>query len=277
MVMVERQMEGGVEGVVPAGTTGEASTLEVTEQIEVIRTSVKAANGRIRVMAGVGSNCTKDAILLSKGAEEVGADSLLHVAPYYVGCGENGLLAHFGAIAESTKLPIVLYNIPGRCGKRSDITPAVVARLRADYENIVGIKEAGGDPRRVSLLRDALEGCPPFAIFCGDDSLVIDFESAGAVGLISVLSNWAPRHVRCAIWRNIGSNPIKARQALRLVSPMIELLFKEGNPVGIKTLMDLEGLHNPSVRLPLVQGSVSLREEMEEVLQTLYKAEILLT
>src|SRR5882724_11838696 len=189
--LIKSQIKGGVDGIVPVGTTGESPTLDYEEHIEVISLSVEFAAGKIKVLAGTGGNSTSEAIYLTKAAEEAGADGSLQVAPYYNKPTQEGLFQHFHAIAPATKLPIVLYSIPGRCGV--EIGVETVNRLAHDSVNIVGIKEAGGNPERVSQLRAALG--PNFTILSGDDALTLPFMAVGAQGVISVASNVIPREV----------------------------------------------------------------------------------
>src|SRR5687767_6258404 len=189
--LIKSQIKGGVDGIVPVGTTGESPTLSFEEHIHVIARSVEMANGRIKVMAGTGGNSTNEAVFLTKAAEEAGADGSLQVAPYYNKPSQEGLFQHFRAIAKTTKLPIVLYSIPGRCG--IEIGIETTQRLARECKNIIGIKEAGGNSDRVSQLRAALG--EKFIILCGDDSLTLPFMSVGAQGVISVASNVIPREV----------------------------------------------------------------------------------
>src|SRR5579871_2222535 len=189
--LIKFQIKGGVDGIVPVGTTGESPTLDYDEHVQVIAMSVKIAAGRIKVIAGAGANSTKEAIYLTQHAEKCGADGTLQVAPYYNKPTQEGLFQHFHAIARATKLPIMLYSIPGRCGV--EIAVDTVDRLAHDSVNIVGIKEAGGNADRVSQLRAALGA--HFIILSGDDSLTLPFMAVGAQGVISVASNVIPKEV----------------------------------------------------------------------------------
>src|SRR3984957_4024361 len=189
--LIKFQIKGGVDGIVPVGTTGESPTVNSEEHIKVVALSVKFAAGKIKVLAGTGSNATTEAIHLTQEAEKAGADGSLQVAPYYNKPTQEGLYQHFKAIAKATKLPIVLYSIPGRCG--IEIAVETVKRLAADCKNIIGIKEAGGSCDRVSQLRAVLGS--KFIILSGDDSLTLPFMSVGANGVISVASNVIPKEV----------------------------------------------------------------------------------
>ena len=189
--LIKGQIKGGVDGVVPVGTTGESPTLSYEEHKAVVEFTVRAAAKKVKVLAGTGANSTEEAIYLTRAAEQAGADGSLQVAPYYNKPTQEGLYQHFRAIAESTKLPLVLYSIPGRCG--IEIGLETVKRLAKDCPNIVGIKEAGGVPDRVSAIRAAVG--PKFTILSGDDSLTLPFMAVGADGVVSVASNVIPREI----------------------------------------------------------------------------------
>src|SRR5580765_7431341 len=207
--LIKAQLKGGVDGIVPVGTTGESPTLSFEEHMYVVELSVKFAAGKFKVLAGTGGNSTDEAIYLTIAAEKSGADGSLQVAPYYNRPTQEGLFQHFKAIAQNTKLPIVLYSIPGRCGV--EIAVETVERLARECSNIVGIKEAGGAPDRVSQLRMALG--PKFSILSGDDSLTLPFMSVGADGVISVASNIVPKEVSQMVRAFAAGN---ARAALKI-------------------------------------------------------------
>src|SRR5215468_5034042 len=189
--LIKNQIKAGVDGIVPVGTTGESPTVNYEEHIKIIELSVKFAAGKIKVLAGTGGNSTTEAVYLTEHAEKVGADGSLQVAPYYNKPTQEGLFQHFREVARCTRMPIVLYSIPGRCG--IEIAVETVKRLAKDCKNVVGIKEAGGNPDRVSQLRGALG--PRFEILSGDDALTLPFMSLGAQGIISVASNVIPRQI----------------------------------------------------------------------------------
>ncbi|MCX6928803.1 MAG: 4-hydroxy-tetrahydrodipicolinate synthase, partial [Verrucomicrobia bacterium] len=189
--VIDLQIRAGVDGIVPVGTTGESPTVDYEEHIQIIALSVKRARGRVKVLAGTGGNSTSEAICLTQRAEKAGADGSLQVAPYYNKPSQEGLFQHFREIARATRLPMVLYSIPGRCG--IEIGVDTVKRLAKECKNIIGIKEAGGSADRVSQLRAALG--PRFEIMSGDDSLTVPFMAVGAQGVISVASNAIPRYV----------------------------------------------------------------------------------
>ena len=186
--LIERQIAGGVDGIVPCGTTGESPTLDADEHIEVIRLAVEFAAGRCQVVAGTGSNSTSEAVELTKVAEDLGATGSLLVCPYYNNPSQQGLYLHFKAVAQATQLPLMLYSVPGR--SVIEIAPDTVARLAADFPNICAIKEAGGSVDRVNQLLQVLPD--DFAILCGDDPLTLPFIACGASGLVSVASNLIP-------------------------------------------------------------------------------------
>jgi 4-hydroxy-tetrahydrodipicolinate synthase len=256
--LVASQIKGGVDGIVPVGTTGESPTLDYDEHIRVVELAVNFAKGRVPVIAGTGANSTKEAILLTERAEAVGADASLQVAPYYNKPSQEGLYRHFAEIARHTKLKILLYSIPGRCGIEIGVDTA--KRLAADFPNIVGIKEAGGSCDRVSQLRAACG--PRFVILSGDDSLTLPFMSVGAVGVVSVASNVAPKQVSRMVNAFLAGDPKTALKMHAKLYPLFRNLFVETNPVPCKAALALEGMMTDEVRLPLVSASQATRELM---------------
>ncbi len=256
--LVASQLKGGVDGIVPVGTTGESPTLDYDEHIRVVELAVNFAKGRVPVIAGTGANSTKEAILLTERAEAVGADASLQVAPYYNKPSQEGLYRHFAEIARHTKLKILLYSIPGRCGIEIGVDTA--KRLAADFPNIVGIKEAGGSCDRVSQLRAACG--PRFVILSGDDSLTLPFMSVGAVGVVSVASNVAPKQVSRMVNAFLAGDPKTALKMHAKLYPLFRNLFVETNPVPCKAALALEGMMTDEVRLPLVSASQATRELM---------------
>ena len=261
--LVKLQIKGGVDGIVPVGTTGESPTVDYDEHIRLVELSVKFAAGRIKVLAGTGANSTSEAIFLTQAAERAGADGSLQVAPYYNKPTQEGLYQHFKAIARETKLPIVLYSIPGRCG--IEIAVDTVKRLAADCKNIVGIKEAGGSCDRVSQLRAALG--PKFEILSGDDSLTLSFMAVGAQGVISVASNVIPREV-AAMVRAFAAGDVKKAMALHAkFYPVFKDLFIETNPVPVKAALAMLGVVGEEYRLPLVAMSAANRAKLQATLK----------
>ena len=246
--LIKFQIKGGVDGIVPVGTTGESPTLDCTEHIRVIELAVKFSAGKIKVLAGTGANATREAIELTQAAEKAGADGSLQVAPYYNKPTQEGLYQHFKAITRATKLPVVLYSIPGRCG--IEIGIEIVKRLTTDCKNIVGIKESGGSCDRVSQLRAALP--PKFEIICGDDSLTLPFMAVGAQGVISVASNVIPKEVSQMV-KLFSAGKISA--AMRLHEkfyPLFKDLFIETNPTPVKAALAMMKIIEEEYRLPLV-------------------------
>jgi 4-hydroxy-tetrahydrodipicolinate synthase len=261
--LIQLQIRGGVDGIVPVGTTGESPTVSFEEHTRIIELSVKFAARKIKVLAGTGANSTSEAIYLTQAAETAGANGSLQVAPYYNKPTQEGLYQHFRAIANSTKLPIVLYSIPGRCG--IEIAVDTVVRLARDCKNIVGIKEAGGSPDRVSQLRITLG--PKFTILSGDDSLTLPFMAVGADGVISVASNVIPKQVAEMV--NAFAKG-EARKALKLhlkYYPLFKDLFIETNPVPVKAALAMLGSVAEEYRLPLVAMGAKNREALEKTLR----------
>jgi 4-hydroxy-tetrahydrodipicolinate synthase len=261
--LVKAQIKGGVDGIVPVGTTGESPTLSFEEHIEVIRLSVKFAQRKIKVIAGTGGNSTSEAIFLTKAAEEAGADASLQVAPYYNRPTQEGLFQHFHAVARATRLPIILYNIPGRCGV--EIALDTVNRLAHDSVNIVGIKEAGGNPDRASQLRAALGA--GFTILSGDDALTLAFMAVGAHGVVSVASNVAPRAVAHMVEAFRRGKPELALKLHAKFYPLFKDLFIETNPAPVKAALAMMGSIKEEIRLPLVPISAANKEKLRATLK----------
>jgi 4-hydroxy-tetrahydrodipicolinate synthase len=262
--LIETQIAAGITGIVAIGTTGESPTLSHEEREQVIRVTVAKANKRCVVIAGTGSNATRHAIADTKLAEGLGVDAALLVAPYYNKPSQEGLFRHFKAIADATSLPIMLYNIPGRCSV--DIVPETVARLAKECRNIVSIKEASGSVERVGALRQRLPDA--FTILSGDDSLTVPFMAVGAVGVVSVASNLFPSEV-CALVRAWESGDLKSAEKLHSkLLPLFKDLFIEPNPVPVKTALGWRGAMSGEVRLPLCEMSEAnqtrLRKTIDE-------------
>jgi 4-hydroxy-tetrahydrodipicolinate synthase len=261
--LIGLQIRAGVDGIVPVGTTGESPTVDYEEHVRIIERSVKFAGARIKVLAGTGGNSTSEAIYLTEHAEKVGADGSLQVAPYYNKPTQEGLFQHFREVARCTRMPIVLYNIPGRCG--IEIGVDTVKRLAQQCKNIIGIKEAGGNPDRVSQLRAALG--PRFEIMSGDDALTLPFMAVGAQGVISVASNVIPRQVAQMVEAYAAG---KTQAALRLHQkyyPVFKDLFIETNPVPVKAALAMLGQIEEEYRLPLVPMSAKNREVLQATLK----------
>ena len=263
--LIEGQIAAGITGIVPVGTTGESPTLDHAEHTQVIALAVKTAKGRVPVIAGTGSNATSEAVALTKEAEGVGADAALLVAPYYNKPSQEGLYLHFRKIAEATKLPIILYSIPGRCG--IEIGVETVVRLARDCANIVAIKEAGGTVERVSALRAAVPA--KFEILSGDDSLTLPFISAGARGGISVASNFIPQQVGDLVKAALAGDYKRALEMHLHLYPLFKDLFIEPNPVPVKHALALAGQMLADVRLPLCGMGEATQRKLEATLRSL--------
>ena len=266
--LIENQIAVGITGIVAVGTTGESPTLSHEERQELIRLAVATAKSRCQVLAGTGSNATQHAVADTKAAEKLGADGALLVAPYYNKPSQEGLFRHFKTIADATALPIMLYNIPGRCGV--DVAPDTVTRLAKECRNIVTIKEASGSVERVSELGARL--AESFTILSGDDSLTLPFMSVGAVGVVSVASNLFPAEI-CALVRAYECGDAKLALNLhRKMFPLLKDLFIEPNPVPVKTALGWRGAMSGEVRLPLCEMSepnqARLRKTLEEFERT---------
>ncbi len=261
--LIQLQIKGGVDGIVPVGTTGESPTVDYDEHIRIIERSVKFAGGKVKVLAGTGANSTKEAIYLTQRAEDVGANGSLQVAPYYNKPTQEGLFQHFRAIARATRLPLVLYNIPARCGV--EIGVETVRRLAAECKNIVGIKEAGGSCDRVSQLRAALG--PRFEILSGDDSLTLPFMAVGAQGVISVAANVIPREVAQMVNAFARGDAKKAGRIHLKFTPLLKDLFLETNPIPVKAALAMMGVIKEEYRLPLVPMSDANRAKLRATMK----------
>ena len=264
--LIDKQFKNGIKGIVPVGTTGESATLSTEEHHLVIEMAVKQTAKRGLVIAGTGSNSTREAIDLTQAAELSGADAALIVTPYYNKPSQEGLYQHYRAIAQSTELPIMLYSIPGRCHIQIDVE--TVARLAADFPNIKAIKEAGGVTERVRQLRAALP--PAFEILSGDDVLTVDFMKAGAVGVVSVASNLIPGAIadltKAMLEGRVGDAEIIHAKYSELFGAFLKL---DTNPVPIKAALSLVSECRPKLRLPMVEMSAEKVEELRAILVTL--------
>ena len=261
--LIKAQIKAGVDGIVPVGTTGESPTLDFEEHIEVVVQAVRLAAGKLKVLAGSGANSTSEAIFLTQAAEKAGADGSLQVAPYYNKPTQEGLFQHFRAIAQATRLPIVLYSIPGRCGV--EIGVDTVRRLAESCPNVVGIKEAGGNADRVSQLRFALDS--KFDILSGDDSLTLPFMAVGAKGVISVASNIIPKQVANMVNAFATGQAAAALKLHARFYPLLKDLFLETNPIPIKTALAMAGQIEEEFRLPLVPMGLKNRETLKSTLK----------
>jgi len=260
--ILEEQIAEGTDAIVAVGTTGEAATLTEDEHIEVVAHTVKVVNHRIPVIAGTGSNCTATAIDLSQRAEKAGADGLLLVTPYYNKATQKGLYAHYKAIADAVSIPCILYNVPGRTGMK--IEPKTMADLYYNVKNIVGVKEATGDVGATSDLMRLVD--EDFLLYSGEDGIIVPLLSIGGSGVISVLSNVAPKETAeiCKKW--FAGDVKGAWEEQKRALPLIHSLFMEVNPIPVKAGMNLQGKAVGGMRLPLT--------EMEEAHQEVLKEEM---
>jgi 4-hydroxy-tetrahydrodipicolinate synthase len=266
--LIEAQIAGGVSGIVPVGTTGESPTLSCGERHHVVELAVEIAHGRCKVIAGTGSNSTRDAVAHTKEAEAIGVDGALLVAPYYNKPSQEGLFRHFAAIAEATSLKLVLYNIPGRCAV--DIEADTVVRLAEQFPNIVTIKEAAGRVDRVSeLVRRAPKN---FTVLSGDDSLTLPFLAVGAAGVVSVASNLFPKEISRLVSLFLEGKAADAQAVHQKFFPLFRDLFIEPNPVPVKTALGWRGAMSADVRLPLTPMSQANAARLRQTLGELEEA-----
>ena len=260
--LIEFQITNGTDAIVVCGTTGEASTLTHEEHLDVIRYCVEKVAGRVPVIAGTGSNCTETAIYLSTEAEKAGVDGVLLVSPYYNKATQNGLYGHFKAIADSIKIPALLYNIPGRTGV--NIQPETIVRLCRDVENIVGVKEASGNISQVVKLMAMADGCVD--LYSGNDDQVVPLLSLGGLGVISVLSNVAPKetHDMCA---KFFEGDLQGSLDIQLkASALIDALFCEVNPIPVKKALNLMGMEAGPMRRPLTEMEPANAERLKKAM-----------
>lgn len=262
--MVEYQIENGTDAIIVCGTTGESSTLTHEEHLDVIRYCVEKVNGRIPVIAGTGSNCTDTAIYLSTEAEKYGVDGLLLVTPYYNKATQKGLYQHFKAVADSVKVPVILYNVPSRTG--CNIAPETVVKLCTEVENIVGVKEASGNLSQIVKLMSLADG--KVDLYSGNDDQITPLLALGGKGVISVLSNVAPRqtHEICAKFF-AGDVAGSCAEQLRAI-PICNALFCEVNPIPVKKALNLQGRGAGILRMPLCEmeeeNAVKLEKAMKD-------------
>lgn len=262
--LIEFQIENGTDAIIVCGTTGEASTLSHEEHLDAIGFCVKQVAGRVPVIAGTGSNCTETAIYLSTEAEKLGADGLLVVSPYYNKATQKGLYTHFKAIADSVKIPVLLYNIQGRTGV--NIAPETIVKLWREVDNIVGVKEASGNISQIAKIMQLSDG--EIDLYSGNDDQIVPILSLGGKGVISVISNVAPTetHNICQLYFD-GKVAESAKEQLRAI-PMCDALFCEVNPIPVKAALNMMGLNAGPLRLPLTEMEDAhkevLRKAMEE-------------
>jgi len=259
---VEAQIEAGVSGLVPCGTTGESATLDYDEHNRVIELVIEAASGRVPVIAGTGSNSTEETVMLTRHAEKAGADAALLITPYYNKPSQEGLYEHYKKVSEATSLPLILYNVPGRTGL--NMVPETVARL-SELRNIAGIKEATGDLDQVSrVIEYSREG---FTVLSGDDFTTLPILAIGGSGVISVTSNIVPADVEAMITRFFAGDIEGARKLHFRLQTLHRAMFLETNPVPVKTALSMMGRMTGELRLPLVALKETNRKRLYEALQ----------
>jgi len=261
--LVRRQLEGGTSGLVPCGSTGEAATLLPEEYRRCVQICMEEAQGEIPVMAGIGTNATWKAVEEARAAERQGVDALLVLAPYYNKPTQEGLYRHFRAVAGETRLPVMVYNIPGRTAV--NMTPATIARIAKDCPNVRAVKEAAGSLDQVSeILALAPKG---FVVMSGDDSLTIPMMSIGARGVVSVVANVAPKQTAAMVAAFLKGDVKKAAAAHLRIFPLVKALFVETNPIPVKAALAMMGLCRPEPRLPLTPLSAAARPALKKALK----------
>ncbi len=261
--LIEFQIANQTDAIIVCGTTGEASTLTHEEHLDVIKYCVEVVAGRIPVVAGTGSNCTETAVYLSTEAEKYGVDGVLLVSPYYNKATQNGLYQHFKTIAESIKIPVILYNVPGRTG--CNILPETVVRLCKDVENIVGVKEASGNISQIAHLAAIADGCVD--IYSGNDDQIVPIMSLGGIGVISVLSNVAPRQTH-EICQKYLDGDVKGSCKMQLEAmDLCNTLFCEVNPIPVKKALNLMGMEAGSLRMPLTEMEEANAAKLKKVME----------
>ena len=261
--LINQQIDAGTDAIVIAGTTGESSTLTMEEHRDVIKAAVEFTKHRVPVVAGTGSNCTRTAIQLSQEAEEDGVDGLLIVTPYYNKATQAGLISHYSQIADSTKCPIIMYNVPGRTG--CNLLPETVATLFSAKENIVGLKEATGNMAQASKTMALTDG--KIDMYSGEDGLVVPLLSIGAVGVISVWSNVAPAKVH-QMCDSFFKGDIETARKIQLEGlPLVDALFSEVNPIPVKKALNLMGMEVGPLRSPLCEMGETNAAKLAEVMK----------
>ena len=261
--IINDQIAGGTDAVIVCGTTGETATMTYDEHIETIRACVQMTAGRIPVIAGTGSNCTKSAVKLSVAAERAGADGLLVVSPYYNKATQNGIKAHYKQIAAAVDLPILMYNIKGRTGV--NIAPQTIADLVQEVSNIVGVKEASGD---LSQIADIMARCDgEVDLYSGNDDQIVPIVALGGKGVISVLSHVAPRDTHDMVIKMLEGDTDGARRLQLKYIPLIHALFCEVNPIPVKAAMNMLGYQAGPLRMPLTEMEEEHQETLREAMR----------
>jgi 4-hydroxy-tetrahydrodipicolinate synthase len=261
--LIEYQIANDTDAIIVCGTTGEAATMSEKEHMDVVKFCIDKVDHRIPVIAGTGSNCTQTAVELSKEAEEYGADGVLSVTPYYNKATQDGLVAHFSAVADAIKIPVIMYNVPSRTG--CNILPATVAKLVREKDNIVGIKDAAGNLSQTAEMMHLTDGA--IDLYSGNDDQVVPIMSLGGIGVISVLSNVAPKqtHKMCELALK-GDFAGAADIQLKAI-PLIKALFAEVNPIPVKKAIEFLGFEAGPLRLPLTEVSAEHAQQLKKAMQ----------
>lgn len=260
--LIDFQINQGTDSIIIAGTTGESSTLSMEEHRKVIKEAIHFAKHRVPVVAGTGSNCTATAIQLSKEAEEDGADGLLIVTPYYNKATQAGLIGHYTKIANEVKLPVIMYNVPSRTG--CNILPETAAYLYKNVENIIGLKEATGNAAQAAKTMYLTDG--GLDMYSGEDGIVVPLMSLGAIGVISVWSNVAPKQVHDMCMKFFEGDVAGAAKMQLAAEPLIDALFSEVNPIPVKHALNLMGMNVGPVRAPLCEMDAEKAKKLAEAM-----------
>ena len=261
--ILEEQIAEGTDSIIICGTTGESATMSEEEHVKTIRFAVERVNHRIPVIAGTGSNSTKTAVALSKEAQKDGADGIHIVTPYYNKATQNGLIAHYTTIAESVDIPLIMYNVPSRTG--CSLQPQTIAHLVKNVDNIVGVKEASGDIGNVAKIMNLCDG--NIELYSGNDDQVVPLLSLGGIGVISVLSNVAPKYVHDMVYKYLEGDAAGSCKMQLDAIPLCDALFCEVNPIPVKAAMNLQGKNVGGLRAPLTEIEPAHKELLEKVMK----------
>ncbi len=261
--ILEEQIAGGTDSIIICGTTGESATMTEKEHMEAIRFTVERVKNRIPVIAGTGSNSTATAVELSKEAQKDGADGILVVTPYYNKATQNGLIAHYTTIAEAVDIPLIMYNVPSRTG--CALKPETIAHLVKNVDNIAGVKEASGDIGNVAKIMHLCDG--NIDLYSGNDDQVVPLLSLGGIGVISVLSNVAPRYVHDMVYKYLEGDVAGSCKMQLDAIPICDALFCEVNPIPVKAAMNLQGKNVGPLRAPLTEIEPAHRELLKKTME----------
>lgn len=264
--LLEYQIAGGTDAIIVCGTTGEPVTMTEEERLSVISYTIEKIKKRVPVIAGTGGNCTENVVTFSKKVQDLGVDGLLVVTPYYNKATQNGLYEHYKAVAEAVEVPIIMYNVPSRTGL--NLLPDTAVRLGKEFVNIVAIKEASGNISQVAELISKAEGC--LDVYSGNDDQIVPILSLGGIGVISVLSNIAPKDTHDMVMEYLNGNTKRAVELQLKYMNVIRALFCEVNPIPVKKALEYKGFQTKTLRMPLtemeVKNATRLREEMNKII-----------